>query len=121
MNKYKVWQIILIYSVLTFGVIFALPNFYPTKPAIQIAFGDSARALNTNIIADITRELDAKNIPFTELINFNDIDKLDSNFLKNKISIAANKILNNKKFFSNNFYNFGNSVNAICNQIEQIK
>jgi preprotein translocase subunit SecD len=66
-NKYKAWQIIAIYSVLVFGIIFALPNFYPTKPAIQIAFGDSARVLNTNIVADITRELDEKNIPFVEI------------------------------------------------------
>ena len=67
MNKYKIWQIILIYSVLVFGVIFALPNFFPTKPAIQIAFGDTSRGLNTNIVEDITRELDAKNITFSEI------------------------------------------------------
>ena len=67
MNKYKIWQIVLIYSVLIFGVIFALPNFFPTKPAIQIAFGDSARVLNTNIVSDITSELNAKNINFSEI------------------------------------------------------
>ena len=81
MNKYKIWQIILIYSVLVFGVIFALPNFFPTKPAIQIAFGDSARVLNTNIVADITRELDSKNIQFVEK-NFEPLKILKKNIKK---------------------------------------
>ena len=93
MNKYKVWQIILIYSVLTFGVVFALPNFYPTKPAIQIAFGDSARALNTNIIADITRELDAKNIPFTEIEQSDNSAKVIFNDVESQL--AGRRILAN--------------------------
>ena len=67
MNKYKVWQIALIYSVLVFGIIFALPNFFPTKPAIQIAFGDSLRAANTNIVNDLSSELKNKNVTFTEI------------------------------------------------------
>ena len=67
MNKYKVWQIALIYSVLVFGVIFALPNFFPTKPAIQIAFGDSIRATSSNIISDLSSELNDKKISFTEI------------------------------------------------------
>ena len=67
MNKYKVWQIALIYSVLVFGVIFALPNFFPTKPAIQIAFGDSIRATSSNIISDLSSELNDKKVSFTEI------------------------------------------------------
>ena len=64
MNQYKVWQVALIYSVLIFGIIYALPNFFPTKPAIQIAFGDSLKANNTNIISDLTSELENKNVAF---------------------------------------------------------
>ena len=67
MNKYKVWQIALIYSVLVFGIIFALPNFFPTKPAIQIAFGDSLRATSSNIISDLSSELNDKKVNFTEI------------------------------------------------------
>ena len=62
MNQYKVWQVALIYSVLIFGIIYALPNFFPTKPAIQIAFGDSLKANNTNIISDLSSELKNKNV-----------------------------------------------------------
>ena len=67
MNQYKVWQVTLIYSVLIFGIIFALPNFFPTKPAIQIAFGDSLKANNTNIISDLSSELENKNVAFTDI------------------------------------------------------
>ena len=93
MNKYKAWQIIAIYSVLVFGVIFALPNFYPTKPAIQIAFGDSARVLNTNIVADITRELDEKNIPFVEIEQSDNSAKVIFNDVESQL--AGRRILAN--------------------------
>jgi len=66
-NQYKVWQVALIYSVLIFGIIYALPNFFPTKPAIQIAFGDSLKANNTNIISDLSSELENKNVAFTDI------------------------------------------------------
>ena len=104
MNKYKIWQIVLIYSVLIFGVIFALPNFFPTKPAIQIAFGDSARVLNTNIVSDITSELNAKNINFSEIelaensakVIFNDVEsqlagrRILANYSDGEFIIALN-------------------------------
>jgi len=92
-NKYKIWQIILIYSVLVFGVIFALPNFFPTKPAIQIAFGDSARVLNTNIVADITRELDSKNIQFVEIEQSDNSAKVIFNDVESQL--AGRRILAN--------------------------
>ena len=75
MNQFKIWQIVLIYSVLIIGIIFAMPNFYPTKPALQVAFGASSSALNTNIIQSVTSELEAKNIEFEKI-------ELDTNSLK---------------------------------------
>ena len=71
MNQFKIWQIGLIYSVLIVGIIFAMPNFYPTKPALQIAFGASSSVLNTNIVQSVTSELEEKNIEF-EKIELND-------------------------------------------------
>ena len=67
MNQYKIWQIILIYSVLVFGILYALPNFYPTKPAIQIAFGDTAKLLNTNVKDELSKVLSNKEIAFNEI------------------------------------------------------
>ena len=67
MNRFKIWQIFLIYTVVLLGIIYALPNFYPTKPSLQIAFGDSSRLLNKNINFEIEEVLSAENIPFDEI------------------------------------------------------
>ena len=44
-----------------------MPNFYPTKPSLQIAFGDSSRLLNKNINYEIEEVLSAENITFDEI------------------------------------------------------
>ena len=67
MNRFKIWQIFLIYTVVLLGIIYALPNFYPTKPSLQIAFGDSSRLLNKNINNEIEEVLSAENITFDEI------------------------------------------------------
>ena len=67
MNRFKIWQIFLIYIVVLLGIIYALPNFYPTKPSLQIAFGDSSRLLNKNINYEIEEVLSAENITFEEI------------------------------------------------------
>ena len=67
MNRFKIWQIFLIYTVVLLGIIYALPNFYPTKPSLQIAFGDSSRLLNKNINYEIEEVLSAENITFDEI------------------------------------------------------
>ena len=82
MNQFKTWQIGLIYSVLIVGIIFAMPNFYPTKPALQVAFGASASVLNKNITQEIASELESKEIGFEKIelnenslkIIFNDVE-----------------------------------------------
>ena len=82
MNQFKTWQIGLIYSVLIIGIIFAMPNFYPTKPALQVAFGASASVLNKNITQEIASELESKEIKFEKIelnenslkIIFNDVE-----------------------------------------------
>ena len=64
MNRFKVWQYFLIFSVLILGALFALPNIYPSKPALQIAVGDSSVQLNDNFLAGITNELTKEEISF---------------------------------------------------------
>ena len=50
MNQFKIWQIGLIYSVLIVGIIFAMPNFYPTKPAGEAVSADYTSDLDLHII-----------------------------------------------------------------------
>jgi len=59
-----------------------MPNFYPTKPALQVAFGASASVLNKNITQEIASELESKEIEFEKIelnenslkIIFNDVE-----------------------------------------------
>ena len=67
MNRFKVWQYFLIFSVLILGALFALPNIYPSKPALQIAVGDSSIQLNDNFLAGITNELTKEEISFQSI------------------------------------------------------
>ena len=62
MNQFKIWQYSLIASVLFVGVIFALPNIFPSKPALQIALGNSSYEINSNLISDIEKTLNEEGI-----------------------------------------------------------
>ena len=44
MNKNSALRIITITLVLLVGCLYALPNLYPTQPAIQIAYTDSGKS-----------------------------------------------------------------------------
>ena len=67
MNRFKVWQYFLIFSVLLLGALFALPNIYPSKPALQIAVGDSSVQLNDNFLAGIKNELTKEEILYQSI------------------------------------------------------
>jgi len=66
-NRFKVWQYFLIFSVLLLGGLFALPNIYPSKPALQIAVGDSSVQLNDNFLAGIKNELTKEEISYQSI------------------------------------------------------
>jgi preprotein translocase subunit SecD len=61
-NQFKIWQYSLIASVLFVGVIFALPNIFPSKPALQIALGNSSDEINSNLISNIEKTLKEEGI-----------------------------------------------------------
>ena len=37
MNRYPVWKYVLIGVILLIGVIYAIPNFFPSDPAVQLS------------------------------------------------------------------------------------
>lgn len=67
MNKYKVWQYLLIFSALILGSLFALPNIYQSKPALQIAVGDSTVQINQDFISGLEEALNKENIAFNSI------------------------------------------------------
>ena len=42
MKPFGIWKYFLILLVLSLGILYALPNLYPTNPAVQVAYADSS-------------------------------------------------------------------------------
>ena len=104
MNKFSIYQYLLILVVLVLGFTYALPNLYPTQPSIQVAYTDSGRSADQMLLNDLEETLNANNINYQEIflrenkivIKFNSLDdQLDSktllqNKLLDKVIIALN-------------------------------
>ena len=90
-----------------------------SKPIIFIDMPPKVNNKNYKKSSFTPLEISMRNV-IGEILNFDDIVNSDSQILINKINNVSSKISNNNKFIKNNFYNFGNSINKICNQIEQL-
>ena len=104
MNKFSIYQYLLILVVLVLGFTYALPNLYPTQPSIQVAYTDSGRSADQMLLNDLEETLNDNNINYQEIflrenkivIKFNSLDdQLDSktllqNKLLDKVIIALN-------------------------------
>ena len=44
-----------------------MPNFYPTKPALQIAIGNSSSIINKDLVQELTYVLDENKIEFEDI------------------------------------------------------
>ena len=62
MNRYPLWKYILIIAVIIFGLIFALPNLYPSQPAVQVATSAFDRSLDNPTLEKIKNALSEKGI-----------------------------------------------------------
>ena len=62
MNRFSVWTYTFILMVLSIGVIYSLPNLYPSKPAIQIAYTDSGKSADQMLLTQVQQILSDQNI-----------------------------------------------------------
>ena len=53
MNRFSIWTYTFILMVLSIGVIYSLPNLYPAKPAIQIAYTDSGKSADQVLLNQV--------------------------------------------------------------------
>ena len=53
MNRFSVTKYLLILTVLVTGFLYALPNLFPTQPAIQIAYTDSGKSADQSLKDEI--------------------------------------------------------------------
>jgi preprotein translocase subunit SecD len=103
-NKFSIYQYLLIFFVLVLGFVYALPNLYPTQPSIQVAYTDSGRSADQILLNELEDILENNNINYQEIflrenkivIKFTSLDdQLDSktllqNSLLDKVIIALN-------------------------------
>jgi preprotein translocase subunit SecD len=101
-NKFSIYQYLLILAILVIGSIYALPNIYPTQPSIQVAYTDSGRSADQSLLNDLEDILDNSNTEYEDIflrenkivIKFKDVDtQLSSktilqNTLLDKVIIA---------------------------------
>ena len=102
MNKFSIYQYLLILVILVVGSIYALPNLYPTQPSIQVAYTDSGRSADQSLLNELEDILQDSNTKYEDMflrenkivIKFNDVDtQLSSktilqNALLDKVIIA---------------------------------
>ncbi len=102
-NRYPVWKNLLILTVLAFGIIYSLPNFYGEDPSVQLSPSRNAK-IDENLVNQIDKlladngvkpkasELTDKRV----LVRFNDTDsqikaeELLKNNMGDKYSVALN-------------------------------
>ena len=82
MNKFSIYQYLLILAILVIGSIYALPNIYPTQPSIQVAYTDSGRSADQSLLNDLEDILENSNTEYEDIflrenkivIKFKDVD-----------------------------------------------
>ena len=67
MNKFSIYQYLLILIVLVLGALYALPNLYPTQPSIQVAYTDSARSADQSLLNDLEQILDESKVRYDDM------------------------------------------------------
>ena len=53
MNKFSIYQYLIILVVLVIGFVYALPNLYPTQPSIQVAYTDSGKSADQELLTEL--------------------------------------------------------------------
>ena len=67
MNKFSIYQYLIILIVLVLGALYALPNLYPTQPSIQVAYTDSARSADQSLLNDLEQILDESKVQYDDM------------------------------------------------------
>ena len=58
MKPFGIWKYLLILIVLSFGIIYALPNLYAPDPAVQVSYNDSTKIHDRKLQLRLTKALE---------------------------------------------------------------
>lgn len=62
MNRYPLWKYLLIIFITMMGFLYALPNLYPSEPAVQIVPASDKQSIQTSAVDTIKQVLSQKNL-----------------------------------------------------------
>ena len=62
MKRYGLWKYVLILLVLSFGVVYSLPNLYSPDPAVQVSYNSSSQSADVNLKNRIQSVLDSDSL-----------------------------------------------------------
>jgi len=79
--RFQIWKILTIIFVITIGVTYALPNFYPPSPAVQITIDSSSGKISPSIAKRIVNLTEKSSISYSSNIS-SEIDGYDSILIK---------------------------------------
>tara|TARA_B100000035_G_C21024076_1_gene565373 strand:+ start:404 stop:2224 length:1821 start_codon:yes stop_codon:yes gene_type:complete len=79
--RFQSWKIIVILFAITIGIIYALPNFYPPSPAVQITLDSSLGKISPKIANRIEQLANESEISFTSNLS-EQLDEYGSVLLK---------------------------------------
>ena len=58
LNKFPLWKNCLILLVITFGFVYAAPNFYPADAAIQVSGQSGSMVIDQGVLSKVEKALD---------------------------------------------------------------
>ncbi len=62
MNRYPLWKYAVLLAALTLGLLYALPNFFGTVPAVQISSGKATVKIDADILQKVEQALASQNL-----------------------------------------------------------
>ena len=114
MLRFQLWKIFLVFSVLSLGVIYSLPNIFPPDPAVQITFNSSGGSFNDRVVENIRSNTEKKNINFLSVEN-------DENSILFRTNNYADQISLKQHFEESLDNNFVIALNLAPNTPEWLK
>ncbi len=96
MKPFGVWKYVLILTILSFGVIYALPNLYTPDPAVQVSYNDSNKSpdikLEKRLISVLENEANLSVIPEVEIYEKYALIRLSSSEQQLKVKETLSSI-----------------------------
>ncbi len=94
MNRYPLWKYILLIAVTVISILFALPNLYPSQPALQVTATSLDRPINNRILEKIKTSLSAKGLEVESIENKGN-DKILIRFNSPDTQLEAAEVIKN--------------------------